>query len=114
MSMTSEAMRLDATFKALGDLTRRALVARLLEGEERVTDLAGSFDMSLPAVSKHIRILEKAGLVERRREGREHRIALTSAPFKEAESWLSNMSEFWETRLDQLQEAIVLKRKEQK
>ena len=112
--MTREAMQLDATFKALGDLTRRALVARLVEGERRVTDLASSFEMSLPAVSKHIRILEKAGLVERRRAGREHRIALTASPFKEAEDWLANMSEFWATRLDQLQEAIITKREEQK
>ncbi len=93
---------LDHTFQALADPTRRALIDQLRGGYARVTDLASHHPMSLNAVSKHIKVLEVAGLVERRIEGREHRIGLSAAPLAEAEAWLLEYREFWQTRLDRL------------
>ncbi len=93
---------LDATFQALSDPTRRALIRQLRRGDARVTDLAADHEMSLNAVSKHIKVLESAGLVERRVEGREHRIALQGAPLADAEAWLAEYREFWQTRLNRL------------
>lgn len=93
---------LDHTFQALADPTRRALINQLRGGYTRVTDLASSHPMSLNAVSKHIKVLEGAGLVERRIEGREHRIGLSAAPLAEAQAWLAEYREFWQTRLDRL------------
>ncbi len=93
---------LDHTFQALADPTRRALIDQLLGGDARVTDLARLHPMSLNAVSKHIKVLEEAGLVERKIEGREHRIGLNAAPLAEAEAWLAEYREFWQTRLNRL------------
>lgn len=93
---------LDSTFQALADPTRRALIDQLRGGDARVTDLARHYPMSLNAVSKHIKVLEGAGLVERKIEGREHRIGLSAAPLAEAEAWLAEYREFWQTRLDRL------------
>jgi DNA-binding transcriptional ArsR family regulator len=81
--------RLDRTLGALADPTRRAILDRLAGGEARVTDLARPFDMSLNAVSKHIRVLEQAGLVVRTRRGREHVLALDRAPLDEAFGWIA-------------------------
>ena len=100
--MTRSVSSLDHTFQALADPTRRALIDQLRGGDARVTDLARHYPMSLNAVSKHIKVLEGAGLVERKVEGREHRIGLTAAPLAEAEAWLAEYHEFWETRLDRL------------
>ena len=91
--------RLDRVFHALADRTRRALLLRLAEGEAMVTALAAPFDMSLPAVSKHLRVLERAGLVERTVEGRVHRCAFGPAPLGEVEQWLDQTRAFWEDRL---------------
>lgn len=93
---------LDATFAALGDPTRRAILARLALGEVSVGDLARPFEMSLPAVSKHLSVLENAGLVRREREGRVRRCRLTSAPLSEAADWISTYRRFWEGQLDAL------------
>jgi len=103
MLMTRSVSSLDHTFQALADPTRRALIDQLRGGDARVTDLARHFPMSLNAVSKHIKVLEGAGLVERKIEGREHRIGLTAAPLAEAEAWLAEYREFWLTRLDRLE-----------
>jgi DNA-binding transcriptional ArsR family regulator len=94
--------QLDLVFKALGDQTRRDLLTRLSEGPARVTELAKPFAMSLPAVGKHLRVLEKAGLVERTISGREHRCALTSLPLKNAGEWLMHYQQFWDENLDAL------------
>ncbi len=102
MLMTRSVSSLDHTFQALADPTRRALIDQLRGGDARVTDLARHYPMSLNAVSKHIKVLEGAGLVERKVEGREHRIGLTAAPLAEAEAWLAEYREFWQTRLDRL------------
>jgi DNA-binding transcriptional ArsR family regulator len=94
--------RLDAAFQALGDRTRRALLARLAIGPAMVTELARPFDMSLPAVSRHIRVLESAGLIARSVDGRVHRCSLAAGPLQSVEAWLSRYRRFWEANLDAL------------
>ena len=94
---------LDRTFAALSDGTRRAIVARLAKGEATVGELAQPFDMSLPAVSKHLRVLEQAGLVAKRHDGRQVHCRLLGAPMKEAADWLERYSEFWTRTLDRLE-----------
>ncbi|NMO14332.1 winged helix-turn-helix transcriptional regulator [Pyxidicoccus fallax] len=102
--MTTKATHsnLDHTLMALADPTRRAILQRLFHGEARVTELAQPFDMSLNAVSKHIRMLERAHLVRRRRSGREHFLSFNPRPFDEAASWLETQRAFWASRLDDL------------
>lgn len=93
---------LDAVFSALGDGTRRAILARLAEGETRVTDLAAPHDMSLPAVSKHLRVLESAGLVSKRKEGRVIYCSLRPQPLMGAADWIAFYRSFWEQKFDAL------------
>jgi DNA-binding transcriptional ArsR family regulator len=90
---------LDAVFHALGDRTRRALLARLAKRPAMITELADPFAMSLPAVSRHIRVLERAGLVTRSVDGRMHRCSLNPKPFKTIEGWLTHYRKFWEDNL---------------
>jgi len=94
--------RLDLIFRALSDRTRRALLARLGEAPAKITDLAAPFEMSLPAVSKHVRVLERAGLVRRAVDGRVHRCALDPGPLEEADRWLARYRELWEDALESL------------
>ncbi|HRP10845.1 MAG TPA: metalloregulator ArsR/SmtB family transcription factor [Terricaulis sp.] len=103
----SGATALDDTMLALADPTRRAILQRLGTGEARVTDLAAPFAMSLNAVSKHIRILERAALVQRRRNGREHVLSLNPAPLDEAAAWIESQRQFWNARLDALEAALA-------
>ncbi|HEU0305735.1 MAG TPA: metalloregulator ArsR/SmtB family transcription factor [Lysobacter sp.] len=98
----STASRLDDVFIALADETRRAILARLSSGEARVTEVAAPFDISLNSVSKHIRILERAGLVARRRCGRDHHLSLEPRPLAEASSWLQSRQRFWTDRVQRL------------
>ena len=100
--MTAES-RIDQTLLALADPTRRAILRRLSSGERRVTELARPFDISLNAVSKHIRILERAHLVRRRVEGREHFLAFNPKPLDETIKWLETQHDFWTARLDALE-----------
>lgn len=100
------AEKLDHTLVALADPTRRAILLRLSRGEARVTDLAEPFDISLNSVSKHIRILERARLVKRRREGREHWLAPNQKPLDEAHEWIAKLRMEWEQRLDRLGRAL--------
>jgi len=93
---------LDRTFAALADPTRRRILAHLAHGDRRVTDLARPHDMSLPAVSKHLRVLEKAGLLRRRRHGRVHEMQLDAKPLKKAAQWVDEYRRFWEGSLDRL------------
>jgi DNA-binding transcriptional ArsR family regulator len=93
---------LDSAFAALADGTRRAIVERLATGEACVTDLAAPFRMSLPAVSKHLRVLESAGLVRRRRTGRTHFLSLAGEPMAAAAQWLEQHRRFWDGSLDRL------------
>ncbi|HWU89174.1 MAG TPA: metalloregulator ArsR/SmtB family transcription factor [Kofleriaceae bacterium] len=94
--------RLDLIFGALSDRTRRALLARLGQAPAKITDLAAPFEMSLPAVSKHVRMLERAGLVRRTIDGRVHRCALEAGPLEEADRWLAHYRVFWEDTLESL------------
>lgn len=103
----SSAAALDHTMLALADPTRRAILERLGVGEARVTDLAAPFAMSLNAVSKHIRILERAALVSRRRAGREHVLSLNPAPLDAASAWIEAQQQFWNARLDALEAALA-------
>src|SRR6476646_3989564 len=92
---------LDRTFAALADPTRRRILAQLTRGDRCVTDLARRYDMSLPAVSKHLRVLEKAGLLRRRRyrrDGRIHEMQLEARPLKQAAQWVEEYRKFWEDR----------------
>jgi DNA-binding transcriptional ArsR family regulator len=93
---------LDKTFAALADPTRRAILARLARGEASVTELAEPFSISLPAISKHLRVLEKAGLLAREREGRVHRCRLVVEPMKDAAEWIAFYQRFWEGQFDAL------------
>src|SRR5438046_1580280 len=93
---------LDATFSALSDPTRRAILARLAKSDWTVGQLARPFAMSLPAVSKHVKVLEAAGLVARERDGRVHRCRFLPGPMRSAAEWIAHYREFWEDRLDAL------------
>ena len=99
--MTSD--RLSATFSALADPTRRAILARLVSGEASVTELAEPFEMSLPAVSKHLKVLERAGLIARGREAQWRPCRLEADPLKDAADWLEDYRDFWEASLDRLE-----------
>jgi DNA-binding transcriptional ArsR family regulator len=94
--------QLSATFAALADPTRRAILSRLLSGECSVTELAEPFDMSMPAVSKHLRVLERAGLIARRKEAQWRRCRIEAAPLKEVADWTEHYRHVWEGRLDRL------------
>jgi DNA-binding transcriptional ArsR family regulator len=98
---------LDGTFAALADGTRRAILARLATGEATVTELARPFEISLPAVSRHLRVLEEAGLLSRRREGRRLHCRLETARLAQASAWIARQSEFWELRLDSLERYLT-------
>jgi DNA-binding transcriptional ArsR family regulator len=97
---------LDRTFGALADPTRRRILAQLAKGEECVTNLARPHAMSLAAVSKHLIVLERAGLVKRRRDGRVHSLALEAKPMHEAQAWLDRYRKFWEGNLDQFEKYL--------
>jgi DNA-binding transcriptional ArsR family regulator len=94
---------LDALFSALADPTRRDILVRLAEGDAPVTKLAEPLPISLPAVSRHLRVLESAGLVARRRDGRVHRISLAAEPMVDAFEWMAFFGRFWEHQLDALE-----------
>jgi DNA-binding transcriptional ArsR family regulator len=96
------AATLNRTFAALADPTRRRILAHLARGSSRVTHLARPHAMSLPAVSKHLRVLEKAGLLRRRRYGRVHEMQLEATPLKQAAQWVEDYRKFWEGSLHQL------------
>jgi DNA-binding transcriptional ArsR family regulator len=95
--------RLDATFAALADPTRRAILARLAQGDASVLELAGPFAMSQPAISKHIKVLERAGLVTRGRDAQRRPVRLAAAPLADVAAWTEHYRRFWEERLDRLQ-----------
>jgi len=106
---------LSATFAALADPTRRAILARLASGECSVTELAEPFEMSMPAVSKHLRVLERAGLIARRREAQWRPRRIEAAPLKEVADWTERYRHIWEERLDRLDTYLQqLKAKEKK
>jgi len=99
-------MELDDTLIALADETRRSILKHLASGEARVTEVAAPFEISLNSVSKHIRLLERAGLVRRRVSGRDHFLSLDPKPFDELTQWMQRTREFWNSRLDDLEAAL--------
>lgn len=109
MSQMTQSERLDATFIALADPTRRAILARLTDGSATVTELAAPFSISQPAISKHLKILERAGLVSRSSAGTSRPVRIEAAAMREAADWLETYREFWEksyARLDALLEIL--------
>jgi DNA-binding transcriptional ArsR family regulator len=98
-----QSARLDAVFHALSDPTRRAMLNRLTAGESTIGDLAAPFAMSFAGASKHVKVLERAGLVRRSIEGRTHRCRLEAARLREAQQWISHYERFWNERLDVLE-----------
>jgi DNA-binding transcriptional ArsR family regulator len=104
---------LSTTFAALADPTRRAILERLARGEATVTELAAPFEISLPAISKHLKVLERAGLIERGREAQWRPCRLQAEPLREVEGWVERYRTHWEERFDRLDEYLTeLQRKE--
>jgi DNA-binding transcriptional ArsR family regulator len=104
--------QLDATFHALSDPTRRSMLARLAAGERSIGELAGPFAMSFAGASKHVKVLEQAGLVARRKAGRQQLCRLRPEPLAEAELWLKQWERFWTSSLDRLETLIAAEREE--
>jgi DNA-binding transcriptional ArsR family regulator len=102
--------RLDATFRALADPTRRAILAELRRGQRPVSVLAAPHRMSLPAIMKHLQVLEQAGLVRQRKKGRVRHCRLSAQPLKQAEAWLSKYRIFWGNQLDSLDRFLMRQR----
>lgn len=98
--------RLSATFSALADPTRRAILARLTRGEASVTELAQPFDMTMPAITKHLKVLERAGLVARGREAQWRPVRLEAGPLREVSGWLLHYRQFWDESLDRLDDYL--------
>ena len=103
--------RLDVTFGALADPTRRGMLASLALGDKSIGELAEPFDMSFAGASKHVKVLEDAGLIARRKVGRTHLISIDAKPLEEAERWMRRWERFWSNRLDRL-EALIERDKE--
>src|SRR6476661_5278144 len=113
LAMTTD--RLSSTFAALADPTRRAILARLALGETSVSKLAEPFEMSMPAVSKHLKVLERAGLITRSRDAQMRPCRIEATALKEADDWLEEYRRLWEQRLDRLDDYLrVLQSKEKK
>jgi DNA-binding transcriptional ArsR family regulator len=106
--------RLDAVFAALADPTRRAIIERLSRSEARVTEVAEPFHMSLNAVSKHIRVLEASGVVERHRKGRDHILSINTRSLDEVDVWIGLMRRYWEERLDVMERLLRELKKDHK
>jgi DNA-binding transcriptional ArsR family regulator len=104
--MVQSVDQLSATFGALADPTRRAILARLASGEASVTQLAEPFEMSMPAISKHLKVLERAGLIARGREAQYRPCKLEAAPLKDAAAWVEEYRRFWEESFDRLDDYL--------
>lgn len=98
--------KLSRTFSALADPTRRAILASLTTGEKTVSDLAKPFDMSMPAITKHLKVLEKANLIERSREAQYRPCRLHPAPLKDVDAWIEEYRQFWEESFDRLDDYL--------
>ena len=110
---TTTSDRLSATFGALADPTRRAIIARLAKGQATVNEIAAPFEMSLPAVSKHLKVLERAGLIQRGRDAQYRPARLNAIPLREADAWVERYRDLWEERLDRLDTLLQRRKKEQ-
>ena len=105
---------LNQTYAAIADPTRRAILLRLMQSEARVTELAEPFDISLNAVSKHLRVLERAQLIRRTIKGRDHYLSVNIEPLQEAAEWIETYQQFWEKRMDALEIFLVKKNSQKK
>ena len=106
LDMTAQAARLDATFSALADPTRRAILARLAKGEASVMELAEPFEMSQPAISKHLKVLERAGLISRGRDAQRRPCRLEATPLRAVDAWIDRYREFWEATYAALDDVL--------
>jgi DNA-binding transcriptional ArsR family regulator len=106
LDMTAQAARLDATFSALADPTRRAILARLARGEASVMELAEPFEMSQPAISKHLKVLERAGLISRGRDAQRRPCRLEATPLRAIDAWIDRYREFWEESFAALDDVL--------
>ena len=106
--------RLDRVFQALSDATRRRILERLARGDEGVTELVSKFDISQPAVTKHLNVLERAGLITRRREGRRRRCRIRPAALRAPVTWAERCRRMWDERLDALETLLAIESKEEK
>jgi DNA-binding transcriptional ArsR family regulator len=110
----SRVARLDAVFAALSDPTRRAIIERLSRGDARVTEVAERFRMSLNGVSKHIRVLEASGVIERHKKGRDHILSVNPRSLDEVDGWIERMHRYWDGRLDAMERLLVELKTERK
>jgi DNA-binding transcriptional ArsR family regulator len=108
------ATKLDHVLVAISDLTRRAIISRLARGPARISDVARPFSMSLTGVCKHVRVLERAGLVRRTRQGRENTLELSAEPLQDVARWVSRYERFWNARLDRLEAFFTAKQEKSK
>jgi DNA-binding transcriptional ArsR family regulator len=106
-SAAARTARLNAVFAALADPTRRAIIERLSRSEARVTEIAAPFEMSLNAVSKHIRVLEASGVVERHRRGRDHILSINVRSLDEVDGWIERTRQYWEQRLNAMERLLL-------
>ncbi|MEO0795407.1 MAG: metalloregulator ArsR/SmtB family transcription factor [Verrucomicrobiota bacterium] len=104
--MVNDTAELNAVFSALSDPTRREILSVLMPGQRAVSDLAARFSISAPAISKHLRVLERAGLLSRHKRGRVHWISLEAEPLAEANQWIQQYQQFWESNLDALDQFL--------
>jgi len=109
-----QSRQLDGIFNALCDPTRRAILARLTDSDARVTEIAAGFPISLNSISKHIRMLERAGLLRRSIVGRDHVLALNAGPLADAQAWIEKYRRFWEGRLAALDAFVTAKNRKRK
>ncbi len=105
--MPATGNQLDAVFSALADPTRRAILARLTQGDAKVADLAAPFSVSQPAISRHLKVLERAGLITRRRRATARLSHLEAEPLRDATAWLARYREFWDQRFERLDELLA-------
>jgi DNA-binding transcriptional ArsR family regulator len=110
--MMQTSQQLDQVFFALSDGTRRAILAQLTQGSATIGDLAAPFKISAPAVSRHMKVLERAGLISRKIQGREHQCTLTTAGLQTAEDWLNFHRRFWESRFDAIDSLLQQEKSE--
>lgn len=100
-------MSLDVTFSALSNPARRAILQRLQRGDATVTELADPLDMSMPAVSRHLKVLEQAGLIDRRKDAQRRICSLNAEPLRDATAWMANYAQFWEQSFDRLDDYLL-------
>lgn len=104
--------QLDLVFSALSDATRRGMLAQLALGEANISQLAEQYEMSQPAISKHLRVLDKAGLIKRKKKGREYLIRVNPEPIEEAQTWIGYYARFWKEQFDAVEDYLQLKEDE--